>query len=110
MNRPLRFAGAGKPKQSTMKPITDKQGIVAALQANVGTTVQIENRAHADMSYGGMIDFQLAGTLEAPEDDLDRWYVRVKEDAMGTSGIGFPRHLVTEVETLTYGQLRITIR
>lgn len=70
------------------------------LKSIVGQEVAIT--AGDDCLDGPGIYFRLRGTLEAPEEGSDRWYVRVRDGYHGTEGIGFHIESVEDVYKQVY--------
>ncbi len=83
--------------------------IQTKLLALVGRQTMIANVALLDIEPGPSIHAE--GTLEHREDD-DRqpFYVRIRETAGGSNGIGFAAKYVEDVETLTSGMPRIVLK
>ena len=72
----------------------------------------VEVRAGDDCAEGNGIYLSLYGKLEAPEDDLSRFYLRVGESASGhgTMGIGFHPLQVESVDKRPSGLMQINLK
>lgn len=75
--------------------------IKAKLLTLVGQTVEIASFSYDDQSPEQFY-FRVTGKLERDEDYPDSFFVRVKEDALGVSGVNFTVGHVGNLETLTY--------
>lgn len=86
--------------------------IIQLIEANAERDCTVENRASYDMESDG-VQIHVHGKLEIipePDDDEQRYYLRINETYDGPSGVGFqPRHV--EFAEVTPGQrLRIVLR
>jgi hypothetical protein len=72
----------------------------------------IEVRAGDDCADSNGIHFSFYGQLEAPEDDDNRFYLRVGESSSGhgTMGIGFHPNQVESVDKRPSGLMQINLR
>ncbi len=62
----------------------------------------VEVKAGDDCADSNGIYFSLYGKLEAPEDDYERYYLRIGDTPSGCMGIGFHPKQVLEIHSRVY--------
>lgn len=80
-----------------MKTLAD---LTEKLKGLVGQTVRCS--AGEDCMDGPGLYFNFYGTLEAPEEGCDRWYIRVRDGYNGAEGIGFHVDQVQDIHKQVY--------
>lgn len=66
----------------------------------IGASVEV--KAGDDCADSNGIYFSLYGTLEAPEEGYNRYYLRIADTPSGTMGISFHPEQVMEIHSRVY--------
>ncbi len=74
----------------------------------IGQYIVLENQRYHDTENG--FSFCFTGTLEWSDEYPNEYYVRVKEDGYGVSGMNFLTHQISSIEKQPSGRISIVLK